>query len=238
MDVASFLSSPGGAASLGIAQSLLQNFQANKARKRAEADAPPLVDPNQAGFLAEIAAKRKSINTGAAFAEGMRNADTTGASTMDAITRSGGGNAAATMQGLLAAQKGTDIAKNNVLAQGQQQGMAYDNMYSHILDQISGRKLQLQLARQAQNMAQYAATKGSANANMSAGVAGLISKYLQDQQNKQYQQMDNQDDIPSFGNGLMGGASSVGGGGFNLGASAGLGEAASGLGDAAIFTAL
>lgn len=164
-------------AGLSLAQGGIQSAQAGKLKNDANNAFPEAVDPNQAAFLAELEQKRKSMETGAAFASGMQNAETTGAGTMDAITHAATGDSASTIQGLLQAQKGVNNAKNQTLAQGQQMQAGYDNMYSGMLNKIAARKLQLQMLKYQQNMAEYTAKKSAANQNLTTGAAGLLSSF-------------------------------------------------------------
>lgn len=165
----------GGAAAgagLGLATGLLQTLQANKLKRKAEASMPELVDPTQAAFLAELNQKRQSIETGADFAGGMAKIDATTAGTNDAILRNAGGDVSASMQALLQSASGANTAKNDVIAQGQQQQGQYNQMYEGMLNQISARKLQLQMYSSQQNRAEWAKKQQGASANLQAGLAG------------------------------------------------------------------
>jgi len=157
----------------GLATGAVQQIQASKLKKRAESAFPELVDPNQASYLAELNQKRRSIETGADFAAGMQAADTTQASTNDAIVQSSGGDVGGTLQALLQGQRVAGDTKNKVLSEGQQQQFGYDNAYGNMLNQISARKLQLQLLRSNQARAEWAAKQKSASQNLQAGIAGL-----------------------------------------------------------------
>jgi len=161
-------------AALGLATGLVQDVKAAKLKKQAEAAFPDFVDPNQSAFLAELGQKRKSIDTGADFATGMGTVDQTQAATNEALTRNTGGDATSTIQSLLQSQRNASNAKNNVLAQGQQQQMNYNQQYGDLLDKISGRKMQLQLQKSQQAMAEWAQMKQSSNQNAMAGAAGAV----------------------------------------------------------------
>jgi len=152
--------------------SLVQQIQANKLKKKADAAFPELVDPNQAGYLAELNQKRRSIETGADFAAGMQSVNATQAGTNEAITRAAGGDVSGTMQALLQAQAGASAAKNQVLAQGQNQQMQYNTLYGDLLDQIAGRKMNLQLMRSQQTRAEWAAKQKAANQNFMGFIGG------------------------------------------------------------------
>ncbi len=173
MDKVKGISGKSTTRNLSLATGLIQSIQANKLKKRAESAFPDLVDPSQAGFLAELGQKRKSLDTGSAFATGMQNIDASQAGTNEAITRASGGDTGATMQALLQGQRVAGDSKNAVLAQGQQQQLAYTQAYQGMLDQIAGRKLQLQMQRSQQAQAEWAAKQKSASSNLMAGMAGF-----------------------------------------------------------------
>jgi hypothetical protein len=160
--------SPQAGLSSGIG--ILQNLQANKLKRQADAAMPGFVDPNQSAFLAELAQKRKSIDTGADFAAGMNTIDSTNAGTNDAIVRSTGGDVGGTIQALLQSQGMANQAKNNVLAQGQQQQMQYNQMYGSLLNRVEQRKLEIQMYRSQQARAEWAKKQQQANQNMMAGL--------------------------------------------------------------------
>lgn len=161
-------------ATMGLATGAIQGIQAMRLKKKADAAFPELVDPNQAGYMAELNQKRKSIETGADFSEGMQAIDTTNAATNDALTRVTGGDVGGTIQALLQSERAAGDSKNRVLAQGQAQQMNYDQAYGNILDQIAGRKLQLQMARSQQLRAEWDRKSKLASANLQAGMAGLV----------------------------------------------------------------
>lgn len=162
-------------AGLGLATSLIQNIKADKLKRAADNGVPDLVDPNQAAYLAELNQKRKSMDTGADYAAGMDSVDSTTAGTNDAILKATGGDTGGTIQALLQANSSAGNAKNNIIASGQQQRSAYDQMYGGMLNQIAARKMQIQMYQSQQNMAEWAKMKQGANANGMAGAAGAAS---------------------------------------------------------------
>lgn len=166
-------SSKATSGAMGLGLGLIQTIQAKKLKDRADSAFPDLVDPSQAAYLAELGQKRKSIETGADFAQGMQAINATNAGTNDAIVRSTGGDAAGTIQALLQSERVAGDAKNNVLAQGQQQQMQYNQMYQGVLDQISARKLQLKMQRSQQAQAEWAAKQKSASQNLMTGISGF-----------------------------------------------------------------
>jgi hypothetical protein len=161
-------------ATMGLATGALQALQAAKLKKKADAAFPELVDPNQAAYLAELNQKRKSIETGADFSEGMRAADATNAATDDALVRNSGGDVGGAMQALLQSQRVANDAKNQIIGQGQAQQFDYDSAYGQKLSEISARKLQLQLARSSQLRSEWDRKSKLAGANLQAGMAGLV----------------------------------------------------------------
>ena len=166
-------SSKAAAGTMGAALGTIQTIQARKLKNRAESAFPDLVDPSQAAFLSELGQKRKSLDTGSAFATGMQNIDATQAGTNNSIVQSSGGDVGGTMQALLQAQRVAGDSKNQVIAQGQAQQLAYTEAYQGMLDQIAARKLQLQMQRSQQNMAEWAAMKQSATQNLMQGISGF-----------------------------------------------------------------
>ena len=165
-------------AGIGLATGLLQEYKANKLKKAADSAYPGLTDPMQAGFLSELEQKRRSIETGSAFQSGMNTINDQNADTNAAIVKSTGGDVGSTIQSLLQASRGAANAKNQVLAQGQQNQMGYDQMYGSLLNQISARKLQLQMQRSQQNLAEWSKMKQGANQNTQAGIAGFTPSIL------------------------------------------------------------
>lgn len=163
-------------ATMGLASGLIQSIQAANLKRKAEAAFPELVDPNQSAYLSELNQKRKSIETGADFATGMRAIDTTNAGTNNAIVSAGGGDAGGTIQALLQSENVAQTAKDNVLAQGQSEQQYYNGAYGSMLDKISGRKMQLQLLRSQQARAEWDHKSKLAGANLAAGVAGLMEQ--------------------------------------------------------------
>ncbi len=163
-------------ATMGLATGAFQALQAMKLKKKAESAMPPTVDPRQAAFLSELNQKRKAIDTGADFAAGMSAVDTTQAGTNENIIRAGGGDAGGTMMALLQAQRGASDAKNKVLAEGQGQQQFYTSQFGDLNNKIAARAMQLQMYRSQQARAEWAAKKQAADANIMAGVAGLMEQ--------------------------------------------------------------
>jgi hypothetical protein len=157
----------------GLATSLVQGIQASRLKKKADAAFPELTDPRQTSFLAELNQKRKSLDMGAAYASGMNAIDTTNAGTNDAIVKAAGGDTGATLQALIQSQAASGAAKNNVLAQGQQQQYAYTKAAEDLNNLVSARELQLGLLRHNQYQAQWDKKSNAAGANLMAGVAAL-----------------------------------------------------------------
>ena len=103
----------------------------------------------------------------------MQAIDTTNAGTNDALVRSAGGDASGTIQALLQSERVAGDSKNNVLAQGQQQQMQYNSMYGNLLNDMSQRRLELQLMRSQQARAEWAKMQSNASKNVQAGIAGF-----------------------------------------------------------------
>jgi len=166
-------SSKATSGAMGLAMGAIQSIKAKKLKDKADSAMPELVDPGQAAFLSELNQKRRSIDTGADFAAGMQAIDTTNAGTNDALVRSAGGDASGTIQALLQSERVAGDSKNNVLAQGQQQQAQYNSMYGNLLNDMSQRRLELQLMRSQQARAEWAKMQSNASKNVQAGIAGF-----------------------------------------------------------------
>ena len=158
---------------VGLATGMLQSLQAKKLKDKANSNLPQLVDPRQASFLSELNQKRRSMDTGADFAAGMSAIDTGNAGTNQAITQNTGGDVGGTIQALLQSERVSADAKNNVLAQGQQQQMQLNGMFNDLNNKIAARQMQLQMYKSQQAQAEWAKKKQTANQNMGAAVAGI-----------------------------------------------------------------
>jgi hypothetical protein len=159
---------------VSLATGLLQSIQANKLKKEAESLSPDLTDPGQMGFLAELNQKRKSIEAGAEYNAAMQEADASQATASDAIVNASGGDVSGTIQGLLQSQGVAGRQKNAAIGQGQQKQLAYDTAYGRLLDDVTARKLELQLLAKNQKMAEWAKKKQFASQNVMAGIGGLL----------------------------------------------------------------
>lgn len=160
---------------LSTTTGMLQNLQAKKLDQRAQSAMPSLIDPNQSSYLAELNQKRKSLETGSAFASANQAADTAQAQASNAIVNASGGDVGSTIQSLLQSQRAANDSKNNAIGQGQAQQLAVNNAYQDMLDQVSGRKLQLQMYNTQRLRALEAQKKTFANQNMNAGISRLLS---------------------------------------------------------------
>lgn len=167
--------SGGKGAAIGLATGLLQQIQAAKLKKKADAAMPGLIDPRQAAFLSELNQKRKAIDTGADFGAGMNAINSTNAATNNAIIRSSGGDVSGTIQGLLQSEQAANNGKNGVLAQGEGQQLAYNSMFNDLNNKIAARQLQLELQQSQQARAEWAQKQQSANQNLMAGISGAAS---------------------------------------------------------------
>lgn len=166
-----------GKTALGLGTAAVQGIKANKLKKDAESAYPDLIDPQMSSYLSELAQKKRSIETGADFASSMKNIDQSIAGTQENLTNVTGGDTGGTIQAMLQAQMTGQNAKNQALAAGQQNQMAYENLYGNTLRRIADQKLQLQMQRSQQKLGEWARMKQSANQNMMAGIgslAGLI----------------------------------------------------------------
>lgn len=148
-------------------------LKANKARKADEGIQAQ--DPRELARLAEINRIRKSIGAGTdpLAQQQINQARQTGASTQGNIARVTGGNVGATVAGLTRAQRGTQAATNQALAQSQQRLPFFENMAQQLNTRISQRALEVGLMRRDQAMAEKAAQGRANSANIAGGIAAL-----------------------------------------------------------------
>lgn len=163
----------GSGAFMGLLKGGKQAIGARRDQKAADSLQPSLYDPQQQAFLAEINQKRKSINSGSAYAADMGEINQGQAGTNQAIVQAAGGDTAGTIQGLLSAQQGAGRLKNQVLAQGNQEEQFYNTFGNNLLQNMSGRSLQLQLAEQAQKRAQWAQQSQDSYGNLTNAAARM-----------------------------------------------------------------
>ena len=138
-------------------------LKANKARKADQQIQAQ--DPRELARLAEINRIRKSIAAGTdpLTQQQIQQARQTGASTQGNIARVTGGNVGATVAGLTRAQRGTQAATNQALAQSQQRLPFFENMGQQLSTRISQRALEIGLMRRDQAMAEKAAANKAAS---------------------------------------------------------------------------
>ena len=169
-----------GVAVVGAGVSLHKGNQQKKqaAALRSQRDAAfnaiPLEDPRQTQILEETRRRRRSFETGTAFASELRNIRSAQAGTQQFIQRSGGGSGAT-----LAALSRTQLAVGKNIADigrtSQQVQLALTDKIAAQSNLITKRKDQLLTSRFSQLSAEAAQREKEANANRNAGQAQLIS---------------------------------------------------------------
>jgi uncharacterized protein YgfB (UPF0149 family) len=162
----------GSAMGMGIGQ-MLSGLQS---KKQAQGLYPSYEDPRQLALLSEINQKRKSLETGADFAEAVDLANQAQAATQAGIIKSTGGDVGGTIQGLLQSERNTQGARNQAYATGAAEQRANTQLYNALLDQISARKLQLQMQRSQQKMAEWAQSMKEGRQNFLAGLANTYQE--------------------------------------------------------------
>ena len=167
--IGTFIGAGVGAVAGGVSSGIKAN-KAKKADERIQAQ-----DPRELARLAEINRIRKSIGAGTdpLTQQQINQARQTGASTQGNIARVTGGNVGATVAGLTRAQRGTQAATNQALAQSQQRLPFFENMAQQLNTRISQRALEVGLMRRDQAMAEKAADQKAASANISGAIGAL-----------------------------------------------------------------
>jgi len=152
---------------------LIQSARANKMLRKADNAAPSLYDANQQAYLSEINQKRRSIQSGSAYAGQLGQIDQGMAGTQQAIVQSSGGDSTGTLSGLLASQAVANRGKNETFAQEGQQQLQYDTLGSALTNKMADRAMQLQLAKSLQLRTQGMQKKQDAFANTMGGLARI-----------------------------------------------------------------
>jgi hypothetical protein len=162
-----------GAVVGAVAGGISSGTKANKAKKADERIQAQ--DPRELARLAEINRIRKSIGAGTdpLTQQQINQSRQTGASTQGNIARVTGGNVGATVAGLTRAQRGTQAATNQALAQSQQRLPFFENMAQQLNTRISQRALEVGLMRRDQAMAEKAADQKAASANIAGAIGAL-----------------------------------------------------------------
>ena len=153
---------------IGGAVGFAQLISAKRQQKKAEQQKPSLEDPEQRALLEEVQAKRQSIQTGAASATAIREAEQVGATAQANIAKVTGGDVGGTVEALLKAQRGTGKAVNQALAQGQQQQQFFTNLQANLTNRIAQRKLDLQQFERVSTLARAAQLRKEGAGNLGA----------------------------------------------------------------------
>lgn len=152
---------------------LIQSARANKMLRKADNAAPSLYDAQQQAYLSEINQKRRSIQSGSAYAGQIGQIGQNMAGTQQAVLQSSGGDSTGTLSGLLASQAVANRGNNEVFAQEGQQQLQYDTLGSALTNKMADRAMQLQLAKSLQLRTQGMQKKQDAYANTMGGLARL-----------------------------------------------------------------
>jgi hypothetical protein len=152
---------------------LIQSARANKMLRKADNAAPSLYDAQQQAYLSEINQKRRSIQSGSAYAGQIGQIRQNMAGTQQAVLQSSGGDSTGTLSGLLASQAVANRGNNEVFAQEGQQQLQYDTLGSALTNKMADRAMQLQLAKSLQLRTQGMQKKQDAFANTMGGLARL-----------------------------------------------------------------
>jgi len=143
-------------------------------KRQAEQLKPSLEDPEQRALLEEVAAKRQSIQTGAASATGIREAEQQGTTAQQNIARVTGGDVSGTVEALLKAQRGTQAATNRALAAGEQQQRFFTGLQADLTNRIAQRRLDLQQFQRVQALAEAAQARKEGISNLGAAFATAV----------------------------------------------------------------
>lgn len=148
-----------------------QLFDGLQAKKEAEGNTPPMEDTEVRMLLDEVNQKRKSLETGSAFASGKREIGQNTAAAMEGIKDVAGGNTGAAIEAMNKAQRigATDV--NRLLANADQMQTYFTTLATDLTKGIAQRKLDLQMYDRVQALAEAAQNQKDGKANMMATAA-------------------------------------------------------------------
>ena len=160
----------GGALGSQIGQTAGGLIDSAVSGRRANQLSPGLVDPLEQQRMNELNQIRKNISTGSDVATqaAIGEAQEAGATTQGRIARSTGGDVGGTVNALLKAQRGTQAATNQAIAQGQQRLPIVEQLAQQLGTRLSQRKLELNLLAQNRQAARAAQAGTDAAQNLSA----------------------------------------------------------------------
>lgn len=161
----------GAVAGSAIGSGVEQLITSRKNKTAADNLAPPLYDPSQQALLSELNQKRKALGTGAESQTGVDMVRGNQVAANDAITHNTGGDVGSTISGILGAENSANKGIGQVYAGDQANEKFYTQAHMTLLNKIADRKMQLQLASQGQNRAEWAQNQQNGMSNMQAGVA-------------------------------------------------------------------
>lgn len=153
---------------LGIGQKIAGAIKGSQAERQL----PPAEDPEMRAFLQDIQRRRKQLRTGAALEPQAAEIRKQQAQTQRNVARLSGGAGGAAIQGLVRAQRASQVGLGEAAARSQQQEAFLTQIAGSTIRDISQRKLELQLLQRAQSLAESAQLKSSGMANVLAS-AGM-----------------------------------------------------------------
>jgi hypothetical protein len=141
-----------------------------KQKKANEAQKIPMVDPMEAARLTELNQIRKNLMAGtdAMTRQNIGDIGNQAATTMGAISRNTAGDVGGTLNALLKAQNSAQGAINQASVQGQQRLPYFENASNLLNTRLAQRRLELQLLKRSQALAENAQARKDANVSGNA----------------------------------------------------------------------
>lgn len=148
---------------------------ANKKKKANEASDIARVDPMEQSRMAELNQITKNLSIGADSLTQNRLSELqkVGAQTQGAISKVSGGDVGSTVQGMLQSQRNTQTGVNTALADRGQLPY-FQNLAQQLQTRMSQRKLELDLLKRSQAMAETAQSQTDSNLNANAYASTLM----------------------------------------------------------------
>jgi len=159
-----------GKAALGIGLGVGQLISGKIKERKAEKLFPSLEDPAEQAFINELHSKQKAFETGTAVKTATDELAKSVKTTQRGIVKLSGGNVGLAIKGLSATQKGAGSAINELYLRSLENSRFYTEMRGRVMSNMVQRRLDLQMNKFDQKMADARSLQKSGMSNTLAGI--------------------------------------------------------------------
>jgi len=143
------------------------------AQRRAKKLEPPPEDTEQRRFLNELMRRRRAMMTGSAYTETLREIRSQQAATQRGMERAAGGAGGALIAGLARTQRAAGSTFSELAAREEEKALGYTQLVKQMIDQISQRKLELQMSKYTQALLDAQGLKRAGLSQITSGLAQM-----------------------------------------------------------------